>query len=56
MKIEEPRTMQEIHRIQVQIHEEMKDLSKEERHKRVNANARKFAQKYNLGIKFVSKS
>lgn len=55
MKIEEPKSLQEIHRIQEQIHEEMKDLPPGERSKRINESARKYMEEHNLNLKIFSK-
>lgn len=52
--IEEPKTMQELHRIQVEIHEEMKDLAPGERIKRINGHAREFVKKHDLKLQFIS--
>lgn len=53
--VEEPRTMQELHKIQVEIHEEMKELALGERAKKVNETAREFAKKHNLKLEFIRK-
>ena len=53
--IEEPKTMQELHKIQVEIHEEMKNLAPGERIKKINENAREFVKKHNLKLEFVGK-
>lgn len=55
MKIEEPKSLQEIHHIQEQIHEEMKNLPPGERSKRINEKARKYLKEHNLSLKFYSK-
>ncbi len=53
--IEESKTMQELHEIQVQIHEEMKDLAPGERAKKANEAAREFARKHKLNLEFIEK-
>ena len=55
MRIEEPKAMQEIHQIQEQIYEEIKDLSPVERVERSNKIAREFMKKHNLDLEIVSK-
>jgi hypothetical protein len=55
MRIEESKTMREIHEVQEQIHEEMKDLSLEERARRINESALEYVKKYNLKVKFPDK-
>jgi hypothetical protein len=55
MWIEEPKTMQEIHRIQEQIHDEMKDLPPGERSRRINEHAREFMKKHNLKLEVITK-
>ena len=55
MRIEEPKPMKEIHEIQEQIYEEIKDLSPTERVERSNKVAREFMKKHNLNLEIVSK-
>jgi hypothetical protein len=55
MWIEEPKTMQEIHRIQEQIHDEMKDLLPGERSRKINDHTREFMKKHNLNLEVISK-
>jgi hypothetical protein len=55
MWIEEPKTMREIHRIQEQIHDEMKDLPPGERSQKINEHAREFMKKHNLNLEVISK-
>jgi hypothetical protein len=55
MRIDESKTMQEIHEIQEQIYEEMKDLSPDERARRINESALEYVKKYNLKVKFLDK-
>jgi hypothetical protein len=55
MWIEEPKTMQEIHRIQEQIHDEMKELLPGERSRKINEHAREFMKKHNLNLEVISK-
>ena len=55
MRIEEPKPMQEIHKIQDQIYEEIKDLSPIERAERSNKVAHEFMKKHNLNLEIVSK-
>jgi hypothetical protein len=53
--VEEPKTMQELHQIQVKIHEEMKNLAPGQRAKKANESAREFAKRHNLKLEFISK-
>lgn len=53
--IEEPKTMQELHEIQVQIHEETENLASGERAKKANEAAREFVKKHNLNLEFIEK-
>jgi hypothetical protein len=53
--VEEPKTMRELHEIQVAIHEEMKGLAPGERGKKINQTAREFAKKHNLKLEFINK-
>jgi hypothetical protein len=55
MKIEESKTMREIHETQEKIYEEMKDLSSEERAKKINESAHEYIKKYGLKVRFNDK-
>ena len=48
MKYKEPKAMREIHRIREEIHEEIKDLSPEERVRLVHKRAEKFLKERNM--------
>lgn len=56
MRIDESKTMREIHENQEQMHEEMKNLSPEERARRINESALEYVKKYNLKVKFQDKN
>lgn len=48
MKYKEPKAMREIHKIREKIHEELKDLSPEERVKLIHERAKKFLKERGL--------
>jgi hypothetical protein len=55
MPNQESKTMQEIHQIREELYEEMKDLTIEERLRRIEENALEYIKKRNLKVKLVDK-
>lgn len=56
MKIEEPESMKEIHRIREKIYEEIKDMSPGEQISRSRAKVESLIKQYGLKLKILAKT
>ena len=55
MHNQESKTMREIHQIREELHEEMKDLTIEERLRRIEKNALEYIKERNLKVRVAEK-